>query len=128
MYKYTSQSKTKEPSAIREEAFRLHEVRKAYTRMSGQHVIRMLQFRSMLEHCLVESFSAATLAHFHDVDGGKQVWSKLDAGLNSWKQWLIDVSFYLSYIIIIIVVIIVDERLGLISKDYENSYLSMVSL
>ncbi|KAI7855698.1 hypothetical protein BDC45DRAFT_544871 [Circinella umbellata] len=90
LYKYTSQSKTKEPSAIREEAFRLHEVRKAYTRMSGQHVIRMLQFRSMLEHCLVESFSAATLAHFHDVDGGKQVWSKLDAGLNSWKQWLID--------------------------------------
>ncbi|KAI9268822.1 hypothetical protein BDA99DRAFT_546152 [Phascolomyces articulosus] len=90
LYKYTSQSKTKEASAIREEAFRLHEARKAYTRMSGQHVIRMLQFRSMLEHCLVESFSAATLAHFHDVDGGKQVWSKLDAGLNAWKQWLID--------------------------------------
>ncbi|KAI9494450.1 hypothetical protein BDB00DRAFT_818072 [Zychaea mexicana] len=90
LYKYTSQSKTKEPSAVREEAFRLHEARKAYTRMSGQHVVRMLQFRSMLEHCLVESFSSAMMAHFQDVDAEKQVWSKLDAGLNAWKQWLID--------------------------------------
>ncbi|KAI8143142.1 hypothetical protein BJV82DRAFT_611536 [Fennellomyces sp. T-0311] len=90
LHKYTAQSKTKEASAVREEAFRVHEARKTYTRMSGQHVIRMLQFRSLLEHCLVESFSSATLAHFHDVDGGRQVWTKLDSGLNAWKQWLID--------------------------------------
>lgn len=76
---------------MREEAFRLHEARKAYVRMSGQHVVRILQFRSMLEHFLVEAFSAATQAHLYDFDGGKQVWQKLDASLASWKQWLIDV-------------------------------------
>lgn len=60
--------------------------------MSGQHVVRILQFRSLLEHCLVDSFSSATLAHFHDFDGGKQVWAKLDSSLAAWKQWLVDVS------------------------------------
>ncbi|KAI9321723.1 hypothetical protein BX666DRAFT_2023819 [Dichotomocladium elegans] len=90
LYRYTAQSKAKEASAVREEAFRLHEARKAYVRMSGQHVIRILQFRSVLEHCLVDCFSSATLAHSHDFDGGKQVWTKLDSSLASWKQWLVD--------------------------------------
>ncbi|KAI9027345.1 hypothetical protein CLU79DRAFT_833263 [Phycomyces nitens] len=88
--KYTAQSKTKEASAVREEAFRLHEARKSYIRMSGQHVLRILHFRSILEHCLVEHFSAATLAHLSDLDGGTRVWQKLDSSLASWKQWLID--------------------------------------
>ncbi|KAL0094082.1 hypothetical protein F4703DRAFT_1924803 [Phycomyces blakesleeanus] len=88
--KYTAQSKTKEASAVREEAFRLHEARKSYVRMSGQHVLRILHFRSILEHCLVEHFSAATLAHLSDLDGGTRVWQKLDSSLASWKQWLVD--------------------------------------
>lgn len=60
--------------------------------MSGQHVVRLLQFRSALEHTLVEQFSAATLAHLNDFDGGMNVWLKLDNHLASWKQWLVDVS------------------------------------
>lgn len=92
MSKYSSQSKSKEVSALREEAFRLHEARKYYVHMSGQHVVRMLQFRSALEHTLVEHFSAATLAHLNDIDGSMQVWQKLDVQLESWKQWLVDVS------------------------------------
>ncbi|KAI8332635.1 hypothetical protein BC941DRAFT_474061 [Chlamydoabsidia padenii] len=88
--KYSSQSNTKEVSALREEAFRLHEARKCYVHMSGQHVVRLLQFRSALEHTLVEQFSAATLAHLNDFDGGMNVWQKLDTHLASWKQWLVD--------------------------------------
>jgi hypothetical protein len=60
--------------------------------MSGQHVVRLLQFRSALEHTVVERFSAATLAHLDDFDGGIPVWQKLDNQLASWKQWLLDVS------------------------------------
>ncbi|ORX45898.1 hypothetical protein DM01DRAFT_1311533, partial [Hesseltinella vesiculosa] len=88
--KYATQSKTKEVSALREEAFRLHEARKYYIHMSGQHVVRMLHFRSDLEHTLVDLFSGATMAHFKDFDGGMHVWQKLDHQLASWKQWIVD--------------------------------------
>jgi hypothetical protein len=89
--KYSALHKTKEPSAIREEAFRLHEARKEYVRMSGQHVLRILNFRSLLEHCLVERFSKATVAN-KDFYNDIQVWANLDAALAYWKQWLNDVS------------------------------------
>jgi hypothetical protein len=92
--KYSALSKTKEPSAVREEAFRLHEARKEYVKMSGQHVLRILNFRSTLEHCLVERFTAATVAH-KDFYKDIQVWANLDAALSYWKQWLIDVTYNL---------------------------------
>ncbi|KAI8393812.1 uncharacterized protein BYT42DRAFT_552309 [Radiomyces spectabilis] len=88
--RYASQSKAKEVSAVREEAFRLHEARKAYIRLSGQYVVRILHFRSLLEHVLVERFSFATMAHLKDFDGGMEVWQSLTSSLASWKQWLID--------------------------------------
>ncbi|KAI8890658.1 hypothetical protein K501DRAFT_236218 [Backusella circina FSU 941] len=87
--KYSALSKTKEPSAIREEAFRLFDARKNYVRLSGQQVLRVLNFRSSLEHCLIERFSAATIAHkefYSDV----QVWANLDAAIAYWKEWLVD--------------------------------------
>lgn len=72
-------------------AFRLHEARKEYVRMSGQHVLRILNFRSLLEHCLVKRFSSATVANkvFYD---DIQVWAKLEVALSYWKQWLMDAS------------------------------------
>ncbi|KAI9025139.1 hypothetical protein CLU79DRAFT_833800 [Phycomyces nitens] len=87
--RYSTQGKNKEPSALREEAFRLYEARKAYIHMSGEHVVRIIKFRSLLEHCLVERFSAATTAHKeYDVD--RQLWDNLDTMLVSWRQWLVD--------------------------------------
>ncbi|KAK4520326.1 uncharacterized protein ATC70_008459 [Mucor velutinosus] len=94
--KYSGLSKSKEPSAVREEAFRLHEARKEYVKMSGQHVLRILNFRSLLEHCLVERFTAATVAH-KDFYKDIQVWANLDAALSYWKQWLIDDKFTCSF-------------------------------
>ncbi|KAI8641777.1 hypothetical protein BD408DRAFT_433004 [Parasitella parasitica] len=94
--KYSGLGKSKEPSAVREEAFRLHEARKEYVRMSGQHLLRILNFRSTLEHCLVERFTAATVAH-KDFYKDIQVWANLDAALSYWKQWLIDDKFTCSY-------------------------------
>lgn len=92
LVKYTSQSKSKEASAVREEAFRLYEARKSYVRMSGQHVIRILYFRSIVEHFLVERFTLATASHLKEFEGDAKSWSKLQSNLFSWKQWLTDVS------------------------------------
>lgn len=78
---------------MREEAFRLYEARKSYARMSGQHVVRILHFRSILEHFLVERFSLATAFHLKEFEGGSDSWSKLQSSLSAWKQWLVDVSF-----------------------------------
>ncbi|KAI9487540.1 MAG: hypothetical protein EXX96DRAFT_535688 [Benjaminiella poitrasii] len=90
LYRYTSQSKAKEASAVREEAFRLYEARKSYVRMSGQHVVRILHFRSILEHFLVERFTLATNFHLKEFEGGSDSWLKLQSNLISWKQWLSD--------------------------------------
>ncbi|KAL9548325.1 hypothetical protein MBANPS3_005731 [Mucor bainieri] len=95
--KYTAQSKSKEASAVREEAFRLYEARKSYVRMSGQHVVRILHFRSLLEHFLVERFALASSFHLKDFEGGSDSWSKLQSKLISWKQWLLDDKDTCSY-------------------------------
>ncbi|KAL0086490.1 hypothetical protein J3Q64DRAFT_1639096 [Phycomyces blakesleeanus] len=57
--------------------------------MSGEHVVRIIKFRSLLEHCLVERFSAATTAH-KEFDVDRQMWDNLDTILVSWRQWLVD--------------------------------------
>ncbi|CEG62748.1 hypothetical protein RMATCC62417_00026 [Rhizopus microsporus] len=58
--------------------------------MSGQHVVRLLHFRSLLEHFLVEKFTLATLYHLKDFEGGSDSWSRIESNLSSWKQWLLD--------------------------------------
>lgn len=63
--------------------------------MSGQHVLRILHFRSILEHFLVERFSLATTSHLKDFEGGSDSWSKLQPSLTAWKQWLLDVCLYI---------------------------------
>ncbi|KAI8976095.1 hypothetical protein BDB01DRAFT_853390 [Pilobolus umbonatus] len=87
--KYSALSKSKEPSSIREEAFRLHEARKLYVKMSGQHTLRILNLRSLLEHTIVDRFSAASMAYENFYDD-VQIWTHLNTVISSWKQWLID--------------------------------------
>ncbi|KAI8346774.1 hypothetical protein BD560DRAFT_439570 [Blakeslea trispora] len=83
--KYSAINKSKDPSSIREAAFRLHEARKQYVRMSGQYMLKVLGFRSLLERHLFERFSKATIAQkrfFDDI----QIWTNLDAALSYWKH------------------------------------------
>ncbi|KAI8053664.1 uncharacterized protein B0P05DRAFT_561481 [Gilbertella persicaria] len=117
LYKYAGQSKTKEASAVREEAFRLYEARKAYVRMSGQHVVRILHFRSLLEHFLVDIFSSATNSHLKDFEGSSGSWTKLQANLSSWKRWLLDDKETCSYQL---------NRLQSSRITLENKYLALV--
>ncbi|KAI9486207.1 MAG: hypothetical protein EXX96DRAFT_475404 [Benjaminiella poitrasii] len=70
-------------------AFRLHEARKDYIQLSTQHVIKVVEFRSLLEHCLIERFSSATVAQ-RDFYNDIEVWAHLDKAIEYWKQWLLD--------------------------------------
>lgn len=60
--KYTSQSKTKEASALREDAFQLYEVRKSYIKASMDYTIHCIEFKSLLDSNVVERFMAGWAA------------------------------------------------------------------
>lgn len=55
--RYLAQAKTKEPSSLREDAFKLHEDRKAYIRASMDYCIYAPNFRSQLDQLLIKVFS-----------------------------------------------------------------------
>ncbi|KAF7724746.1 SNF1-interacting protein [Apophysomyces ossiformis] len=84
-----AQGTTKENAALQEEATQLYKSREAYVRMSGQHVMRILNLRSLLEHNLVETFSAASTAHTNAVEDA-QTWQSLDVSMNAWRKRIID--------------------------------------
>ncbi|KAI7870123.1 hypothetical protein BDF14DRAFT_144215 [Spinellus fusiger] len=86
---YAALSKNKDPSILREEAFRLHEARKAYIHMSGQHAMHMIHLRSLLEHCLVEHFSNA-LTISTNVAYEKSTTKNINKVLKDWRQWLVE--------------------------------------
>ncbi|KAJ9265894.1 hypothetical protein DTO027B5_3949 [Paecilomyces variotii] len=54
--RYSGQAKTKEPSALREDAFQLHEARKAYLKASMDFCIQAPQVRNALDRLLVRIF------------------------------------------------------------------------
>ncbi|EAW08196.1 putative transcription factor SipA3 [Aspergillus clavatus NRRL 1] len=51
--KFSSQSKSKEPSSLREDAFQLHEARKAYLKASMDFSVQAPQIRNSLDRLLV---------------------------------------------------------------------------
>ncbi|KAL4768901.1 hypothetical protein BDW60DRAFT_114127 [Aspergillus nidulans var. acristatus] len=51
--RYSSQSKSKEPSALREDAFQLHEARKAYLKASMDFSVQAPQIRNALDRLLI---------------------------------------------------------------------------
>ncbi|KAL9585269.1 MAG: hypothetical protein Q9212_001630 [Teloschistes hypoglaucus] len=57
LFRYSAQSKTKEPSSLREDAFQLHEARKAYLKASMDFSVLAPQFRMTLDKVLVKVFS-----------------------------------------------------------------------
>lgn len=54
--RYASQGKSKEPSSIREDAFQLHEARKAYLKASMDFCVQAPQLKLTLEKLLVNTF------------------------------------------------------------------------
>ncbi|CAO1599792.1 SNF1-interacting protein [Xanthoria calcicola] len=57
LYRYYAQNKVKEPSSLREDAFQLHEARKAYLKASMDFSVMAPQRRTALDNVLVKVFS-----------------------------------------------------------------------
>lgn len=86
--RYSSQAKTKEPSALREDAFQLHEARKAYLKASMDFCVQAPQIRNMLDRLLVRiSFDqwreAKTIHETHTA-----TFSKYNQEMDRIKGWI----------------------------------------
>lgn len=79
---------------MRDEAIRLHDARKVYVHLSGQHMMRVVNFRGLLANLLVERFSS-NMQTKEAFDELSHVWKDLNSSIGRWKQWLVDVSKWL---------------------------------
>ncbi|CAG8633222.1 hypothetical protein C2G38_2186669 [Gigaspora rosea] len=86
--KYASQSKTKEASALREDAFQLFEIRKTYIKTALDYTIKIIQFRSALDHFLMDQFLGGLCAHLEFHDSCLMVYKGSENSLNRLKGWL----------------------------------------
>ncbi|KAG0186221.1 SNF1-interacting protein [Apophysomyces sp. BC1034] len=86
--KYSLLSKQKEASALREDAFQMHDVRKSYIRACGEYFGQVISFKSNLENTLVECFSGALGAQVEEIDERTQAYSQPRTMLPGWRQWL----------------------------------------
>ncbi|KAJ5818733.1 hypothetical protein N7474_004324 [Penicillium riverlandense] len=86
--RYASQSKSREPSSLREEAFQLHEARKAYLKTSMDFSVEAPQVRNALDRLLVRiSFDQwRDLRQFHNNNGN--AFSKWSAEMDRIKGWV----------------------------------------
>jgi hypothetical protein len=86
--RYASQSKSKEASALREEAFQLHEAHKNYLKASMDFSVQAPQLRNALDRLLVKvSFDQwREFRGFHNHNGG--TFSKWSHEMDRVKGWL----------------------------------------
>jgi hypothetical protein len=76
--KYSSQSKNKEPSALREDAFQLFEVRKSYLSASFDICIENSKFHQMVDQCLIQMVKVVLdgkASHNEEYASKAQSWS-----------------------------------------------------
>ncbi|KAL4927960.1 putative transcription factor SipA3 [Aspergillus undulatus] len=86
--RYSSQSKSKEPSSLREDAFQLHEARKAYLKASMDFSVQAPQIRNALDRLLIRvSFDQwRELKTLHNSNGG--AFSKWAQEMDRIKGWV----------------------------------------
>ncbi|KAI9321203.1 hypothetical protein BX666DRAFT_2023358 [Dichotomocladium elegans] len=89
LQKYASLAKSKDPSIRREEAVRLHDTRKTYVHLSGQHSMRIVNFRGLLSNLMVERLSKR-MESKDAFDELSHAWKDLNSSIGRWKQWLVD--------------------------------------
>ncbi|CAG8811800.1 27656_t:CDS:2, partial [Racocetra persica] len=86
--KYASQSKTKEASALREDAFQLFEVRKTYIKNALDYTLKIIQFRSALDHFLMDQFLGGICAHLELHDSCLMIYKGSENSFDRLKGWL----------------------------------------
>ncbi|KAL9087351.1 MAG: hypothetical protein Q9159_003697 [Coniocarpon cinnabarinum] len=92
LLKYAGQSKTKEPSSLREDAFQLHEARKAYLRASLDIAVISPQIRLALDTLLVKVCNEQwTLINYPKQDSANS-YLQYDTDMKRIKTWAEEVS------------------------------------
>ncbi|KAL1846563.1 SNF1-interacting protein [Paecilomyces lecythidis] len=86
--RYSGQAKTKEPSALREDAFQLHEARKAYLKASMDFCVQAPQLRNALDRLMVRiSFDQWREARtIHDAHAA--MFAKASPEMDRIKGWI----------------------------------------
>ncbi|KAI9260525.1 hypothetical protein BDA99DRAFT_560606 [Phascolomyces articulosus] len=89
LQKYAALGKSKDPIMLRDEAELLHDARKEYIQLSGQHTVRVVNFRGLLANLLVERIATSSKPenNFEDL---AQIWNHIHTSIAGWRQWLID--------------------------------------
>ena len=85
--KYSSQARTKEPSSLREDAFQLHEARKAYLKASLDFSSAAPHLRMGLDKVLVKAFSEQSQVMQAAKDGRSILFSKWSSELDRIRGW-----------------------------------------
>ncbi|KAJ3118756.1 hypothetical protein HDU96_009345 [Phlyctochytrium bullatum] len=88
--KYASLPKTKEPSALREDAFVLYEARKAYIRSSIEYAYKILQFKNKIEMLVVDTLINMMGAHGAFFETSSDVFKGIKPSMNALKIRLED--------------------------------------
>ncbi|KAL8656109.1 MAG: hypothetical protein Q9226_002784 [Calogaya cf. arnoldii] len=89
LYRYYAQNKAKEPSSLREDAFQLHEARKAYLKASMDFSVAAPQLRTTLDNILVKVFSDQwrDMRNSRDsLNGSVRRWNKDIERVRSWGR------------------------------------------
>ncbi|KAL8863651.1 MAG: hypothetical protein Q9178_000334 [Gyalolechia marmorata] len=89
LYRYYAQNKVKELSSLREDAFQLHEARKAYLKASMDFGIMAPQLRTTLDNVLVRIFSDQwrDMRNSRDsLNGPVRRWNKDIERVRSWSR------------------------------------------
>ena len=85
--RYLSQSKTKEASSLREDAFQVHEARKAYLKASMDFCISAPQLRASLDQLIVKIFTEQFREMRASRDASSLTFAKLSAEMERVRGW-----------------------------------------
>ncbi|KAI9740703.1 MAG: SNF1-interacting protein [Claussenomyces sp. TS43310] len=85
--RYLGQSKTKEPSALREDAFQVHEARKAYVKASLDFCILAPQLRSTIDKILVRVSSDQWRDMKRSIDASSNNYAKSSSEIDRLRGW-----------------------------------------
>ncbi|KKA29776.1 hypothetical protein TD95_004904 [Thielaviopsis punctulata] len=86
--RYLAQNKTKEPSALREEAFAVHETRKAYLKASMDFCVQAPQVRSSLDRLMVRLCSEMVkeVKHSREASVNTDMWAHEMDRIRGWSR------------------------------------------
>ncbi|KAK9241465.1 hypothetical protein V1525DRAFT_352136 [Lipomyces kononenkoae] len=86
--RYASQSKTKEPSALREDAFQLYEARRQYVKTSFDLCLVTVSLKHAIDRTIIHAFSDQWLMFGHDInESNNSPYSAIAHDLRRIRKW-----------------------------------------